>query len=124
MVLRGDFDAARFEVLHRLIAAAMAEFQLERFAAKGLAEDLVAQTNPKNRDIGLDQVADGFDRVAQCRWIAGAIRKKNPGGLVPQRILSGSGGRQDAHAETPLPQAPQNVVFHSVIEGDDRNIRW
>ena len=37
------------QVLHRLVAAAMAEFQLERLAAKSLAQNLVPQADPKNR---------------------------------------------------------------------------
>src|SRR3954453_19338953 len=76
VILRGDFDAAGLEVLHRLIAAPMAELQLERFAAKRLAQDLVPEANTENWHVRLDEITDGFDGVTQRRWIARTIRKK------------------------------------------------
>ena len=34
VVLRGDLDLARGQILHRMVAAAMAEFELECFSAE------------------------------------------------------------------------------------------
>src|SRR5260370_27803169 len=56
MVLRGDLDFAGFEVLDGLIGAAMAKFQFESLAPKGLPQDLVTEANPKDRDTGLGEV--------------------------------------------------------------------
>ena len=55
VVLRGDFHLAGFQILHRLIAAAMAEFQFESFSAKRLAENLVAEANAKNGNAGINK---------------------------------------------------------------------
>ena len=41
VVLRSNFDSAGLHVLHRLVRAAMAEFQFECVAAKRLPENLV-----------------------------------------------------------------------------------
>src|SRR5262245_66441806 len=73
VVLRCDFNLARVEVLHRLIAAAMAELQLESFSAERLSENLVSQTDAEDRDPGLDEFADGADGVSERSGIAGAV---------------------------------------------------
>src|SRR4051794_26354928 len=49
MVLRGDLDAAGLEVLHRVVAAAVAERQLEGLQAHGPAQQLVAEADPERR---------------------------------------------------------------------------
>ena len=54
MVLRGDLHLARLQVLHRLIPAPMAELQFKGLAAKGLSQDLVAQTDAENGNAALD----------------------------------------------------------------------
>ena len=49
MVLRGDLYMAGGQLFHRLIAAAMAEFQLVGGTAIGKPQDLMAQTYAKDR---------------------------------------------------------------------------
>ena len=123
MVLRGDFDPAGFQILHRLVAAAMAEFQLESFSAERLAENLVAEADAENRNAGVEQRLHFAHDIIQRGRIAGAVREKNSGGLVLERV-GGAGGRgQNLRGKTVLPQAAEDVVFHPVIERDDRNVR-
>ena len=50
VVLRRDFHPAGFQILDRLVRAAMAEFQFEGFPAERLPENLVAEANPENRE--------------------------------------------------------------------------
>src|SRR6185369_9511149 len=95
MVLRGDFDFAGFHILDRLVAAAMAEFQLEGLAAKCLAENLVSQTNPKYGNTAVHERFNFADDVIQRRRVAGAVRKEDSRRLEFQGILRGGGGRQD-----------------------------
>src|SRR5947207_14114884 len=63
LILGSDLDLARFEIFHRLIAAAMAEFQFEGLPAKSLAENLVTEANSENRQISLNQLAHSFDSI-------------------------------------------------------------
>src|SRR5579859_4302806 len=49
VVLRGDLDAPGGEILHGLIAAAMAELQLVRPAAEREAQELVPEADPEDR---------------------------------------------------------------------------
>src|SRR4051812_14051346 len=48
--VRGDLDLARGRVLHRLVDAAVAVLELVGAEAERLAEDLVAEADPEDRD--------------------------------------------------------------------------
>src|SRR4051794_936287 len=48
MILRRDRDLARPQILHRLIPAAMPEFQLEGPSAHGEPKNLMAKANPED----------------------------------------------------------------------------
>src|SRR5438105_15441201 len=61
VVLRSDFNATGLQILNRLIAAAMAEFELEGLSPESLAEDLVSQADADNWNVALDQIAHGSD---------------------------------------------------------------
>src|SRR5581483_2422546 len=122
MVLRGNLDFAGFKIFDRLIGAAMAKFELEGFAAKSLAEDLVAETNAEYGDAGLSQFVHGLDGVIQDGWISGAIGEKHSGGLAPKRLCRGRGGGQNAHSEALLAQPAQDVVLHPVIVRHNRYV--
>src|SRR5437588_656817 len=51
VVLRGDVDAAGAQVLDGLVAAAVAELQLERLSSEGEREQLVAEADPQERHV-------------------------------------------------------------------------
>jgi hypothetical protein len=48
VVLRGYLDLAGFEIFHGVICAAVAEFELEGFAAKRKPQNLMAQAYSEN----------------------------------------------------------------------------
>src|ERR1043165_6012191 len=107
MVLRGDFDAPSLQVLDRLVAAPMAEFEFEGFSAEGLAENLVPQANPKQREAAVHEVPGRLHGVIERRGIAGAVGKKHARRLEAQRFRSGSSGRDDLHLKAMLAQPAQ-----------------
>src|SRR5437867_9659818 len=57
VILRGNLDFASAEILYGLIGATMAEFKFEGLAPERLSQDLVPETNPKNRHPALDEIA-------------------------------------------------------------------
>ena len=61
MILRGDLHLAAQEIFHRMIRSMVAETQLERFAAKREAAELVAQANSKNGHAA-KQATNGFNQ--------------------------------------------------------------
>ena len=49
VILRGDRDLATLQIFYRLIRAAMTEFQFECRSTESETEDLMAETNSKDR---------------------------------------------------------------------------
>ena len=75
------------QLLHRMVGAAMAELQLERLAADGEAENLVAEADAEHRHARtFDQLAHVVDRVRQRRGIAGAVAQEDAVGLDRQQV--------------------------------------
>src|SRR5437588_12972285 len=62
MVLRRDRNFAGPQIFHRLIPAAMAEFQFERPSANREPENLMAETNPEDRFLA-EQSAQRLVRI-------------------------------------------------------------
>ena len=63
------------QVAHRLVAAVVAELELEGPAAQGEAEELVAEADAEDRHVGVDQLADVVDDLGQRLRIARAVRE-------------------------------------------------
>src|SRR5215831_7716836 len=63
MILTRDEDPARFQILHRVVGAMVAEFHLHRLRAGGEPEDLVTQADAEYRQIRFQELARGCDRV-------------------------------------------------------------
>ena len=76
VILRGNFDFLREQVLHGMIRAVMAEFQFEGFAAECEAAELMAKADTENGD-ATKKFLNIFDGVADGLGIAGAIGKEN-----------------------------------------------
>ncbi len=51
MIVRRDLHLARAGMLHRMVAAMMAEFQLVSLATQCQADELVSQANPEDRHL-------------------------------------------------------------------------
>ena len=56
MILRGDGNLTRFEVLDGLIATAMAKFKFEGATTEGVGDHLMAQADAKSRELGLSLI--------------------------------------------------------------------
>src|SRR3970040_1822696 len=84
-----DVNAAGGEFLHGMIAAAMAELELERLRAERAADHLVPQANAEDRDLAR-QVPDDLYGVVEDLGVAGAGREQHAVGL--ERFDDGGGG--------------------------------
>lgn len=63
MVLRGHDNSAGVEVLDGLVDAAVTEFHLGGFAAEGVRDDLLSETDPGDREFTGEFVDEGFGCV-------------------------------------------------------------
>ena len=89
VIVRGDFDALRELVDHRMIGAAMAEFQLVSLAAEREPENLMAEADAEDRRLA-DQPPHVVDLRVQRLGIAGAVREKHAIGLQRENVFGGS----------------------------------
>ena len=88
VILRGDFDLAGAELLHRMIRAAMAELQLERLAADSEAKNLVSEADAERRNVRLDHVANVVDGIRQRGGIARPVAEEDAVRLDRQQIAA------------------------------------
>ena len=75
MVVRGDFDLAGLKILHRLIAATMTETHLLGPAAQRQGQNLMSETDAKNRYLPqkTSHVGDG---IIDCGRITRSITQE------------------------------------------------
>src|ERR1035438_803333 len=72
VIVRGDLDAAGELIAHRMVSAAMSEFQFVGFAAEGEAEQLVAEADAEDGLLA-DEFADVADLGDERLGIARSI---------------------------------------------------
>ena len=76
VILRSDLDFSGKQILHRMVRAVVAEFQLEGFAAESKAAELVSEADAEDRDAP-EQLADICDGVGDRLGVSGAVRKEH-----------------------------------------------
>ena len=118
MVLCGDFDLIGQKILHRVIAAVVAEFQFEGFASECESAKLVAKTNPENRDAA-EEFAYIFNGVGDRLGIAGPVRKKDAIRAQRKDVFGGSCSRNDGNIAMVIDKQAKNVLLDAVIVSDD-----
>ena len=118
VVLRGDGDVAGLVILDRLVAAAMAELELEGLGAKGVRDDLVAEADAEGRVL-FDQLADGFVGVSDGGGVTRAVAEEYRVGLQRLDVIGAGGGGDDVDVETVVVQAFEDGALGPEIEGGD-----
>ena len=118
VILRGDLDVPRLEVLDGLVAAVVAELELERACPDRLSEELVAEADPEDRSLA-EEVPHARDLVVQHGGVAGAVREEHAVGLLGEHLLRRRGRGKHRHAEADLGQRPEDVLLRAVVERDD-----
>ena len=118
VVLGGDRDLAGLEVLHRLIAAAMAELELESGAAESVGDHLVAEADAEDRVVG-HEAGDRLVDVGECGGVAGTVGEEDAIGGVLLDLLSGGGSGENFYVETVVNEFAEDGVFGAKIEGGD-----
>ena len=94
VILRGDFDLFRQQILYRMVRPVMAEFQFERLPAQGQPANLMPKANPENRDVA-DHFANVFDSVSHRFRIAWPVREEDAVRLHRQNVFCRSLRRHD-----------------------------
>src|SRR5450759_459805 len=114
--MRGDLDLARGQLLHRMISAVVAEFQLESLSPERDARELMPQANSENR-LPSHQPPNVIDRVGAGLGIAWAVRQEHYVGLKSQHVLRRRLPRDDRHLAAFSPQLAQDVLLDAKVIG-------
>jgi hypothetical protein len=89
VVLAGDHDLARAQVLHRVVGAVVAEFHLFGARAAGQGQQLVAQADTEQGNLRVEQFADRIDGVVAGFRIAGAVGEEDAVGTIARTSSAG-----------------------------------
>ena len=116
VVLRGDLDAAGWAA-NRVVAAVVAEFELERLTAERLTEDLVAHADAKHGHLAEDRLGV-LHGVGHRGGIAGAVAEEDPVGLHGHHLRRGHRRGNDGDAAAVGREAAHDVVLDAEIVRD------
>ena len=88
VVVGGDLDLAGVQLLDRMIAAVVSEFEFESLAAEGDAGQLVAQADAED-GLTSHEAADVVHGVGTGLGVAGAVGEENTVGLEGEDVFGG-----------------------------------
>ena len=118
VVLAGDLHLAGAQVLDRLVAAAVAEFEFVSGSAHGEAEELMAEADAKDGFLADEFFEGGLD-VGDGFGIARAVGDEDAGGFVGEDFLGSGGGGDDGDLAAGLDEVAEDVALEAAINGDD-----
>ena len=117
VVLRGDFHLSGLQILHRMVAATMTEFQLIGFGAIGQRNNLMSQTNTENR-IFSPELTYQLDYRKGILRISGAVGEENAIGLQCFYGFRCAVPGENRYITSQTIQAADNVVLDAAVNGD------
>ena len=109
-------------VLHRMVAAVMAEFELVSLAAQSNAGQLMAETDSEDRHAA-QEFANRAHGVIDRLGIAGAVGEEDAVGLQVEDILGAGLGGNHRHAAALAHQHAQNVLLDAEVVRDHVEVR-
>src|SRR2546425_1422754 len=118
MILGRDKYLSRRKIAHRMIPPAMAVGQLDRLASHRQAEQLMAETDAKDRQLPVRQRPNCIDRVTDGCGVAGPVRQEDAVRLQGTSLRRSRRRRYDRDAAAVLHEQPQDVALHPEVERD------
>ena len=97
----------------------MPEFQLSRLGADRPRQELVTQTDPKVRDLLLQNAGDNVETGVEVRGIARTGRYDHSVRLKSLDLFTRGAERNDCHPTAPLDKRSNDVALHTTVEDDD-----
>src|ERR1700691_5038415 len=122
MVMPRNLDLAARQLLHRMISAMMAKFELKGLAAERDAGQLMPQANPEDR-LASHESPNVIDSVSTGLGITGPGRQGNSVRLQCKYVLRRGLRRNDGPLAALSAQLAQNVLLDAEIIGDHMKAR-
>src|SRR5690606_22662193 len=116
---------ATFQILDRMICAAVPKGHLHRLGPKCQCQKLMTQADAEDGEpLLLQQALDHGDRIgAGSSWISGAIGQEHAIRIAGENLLRRSLGRYDGQLASEVCERAQDVVLGAVINSDDSVFR-
>src|SRR6266566_7530894 len=118
MILGRDKYLSRSKIANRMIPPPVAVGQLDRLASHRQAEQLMAETDAKDRQRPVRQRPNCIDRVTDGCGIAGAVGEEDAIRLQGASLRRIRRRRNDRDAAAVLHEQPQDVALHPEVERD------
>ena len=118
VVLAGDLDPAGGHLLHRMVGAVVSEGQLDRRAAEGRGQQLMAQADAEHGNRRAEQPGDDVRGCVDARWIPWSVGEEDAVGLAGQRFL-GRGRRRHDVDRSERGEVAQDRALDAIVVGDD-----
>ncbi len=93
----------------------MSEGQFEGSSPEGVSQELVPETDAKDRR-RTQQISQHRDLRAESGWVAGAVRKEDAIGMKFANFVDASGRRDDGESES-LGELIHHGRLDAVVEG-------
>ena len=122
MVLGSDFHVSCFEILYRVVAAAVAEFQLVGFGTVGQRDDLVPQTDTEY-GVFSPQLPNQLNHTLHILRISGAVGQEYTVRRKRVNLLGSHIPWKNRHITAPAVQAADNILLHAAVNGCDAVFR-
>src|ERR1039457_6780061 len=116
VVLGRDRDAARLNVLHGMVRAAVAELELVRGAAEREAQELLPEADAEHGHTGLDEALHLRDARRQRFGVARPVRKEVAVESPCEELLGGRHRREHRRLEVTRGEHPQDVPLDAVVD--------
>ena len=102
MILAGDVDPAGDRILHRLVGAPMAVFELFGLRTLSKSRQLVPQTDAEDGLAGMAELFQLLNDAYILRRVAGAVGEHDPVGIHGEDLLRRGGIRNIDDLTAPL----------------------
>ena len=122
VVLRGDLDALRAQVLDRVVGAAVPELELEGTHAERLRQQLVPEADAEHRDLA-EQALDRLDGVPHGGRVAGAVTQEHAVRAPLEHLAGARLGGHDGDAEAAPGEVGEHRALDAVVVSDDVQVR-
>ena len=119
VVLSGNHHYIVIDIFNRVVTAVVAEFHLNGLRAARQRQQLMAETDAKDRNIGGEEFFNRRDGVIARRRVARAVRQENTVRIQLKHVFCRRLRRNDSQAAAAVNQHPQDIALGAEVISHD-----
>lgn len=119
MILTGDVAFARGQIQSWNVMSPIAVLELDGSSACGKSQQLMSQTNTKDRNLGgLHQFTQMIDSVLTVSWISRPVGDEDTI-KVMSHLVNRIVERETSNACASIDQTTKDVLFHTTVDNSN-----